>query len=439
MIHKTLPGKFSQMKSSILRQIKGNEPTGSIFRNMLVLATGTMAARVVGLATIPIITRIYSPDDFGVLSVFASMTALLAPFGTMRYSAAIPLPKNDGTAANIFVLCLVSIAVVSSMTCLLLWFFAPSLLALFSMNELLPYWWLLVVAFAGMGGYELLSSWAVREKAFKPLAKTKVWQSVLSAIVKIGLGLFGIKPIGLLIGHIVLQAGGCTSLFTHFYHKLKVKLNLVSANRVIFVFKRYADFPKFRLPSQFLLAFSVNAPLLFTSMMFGKQTTGQLGLALTSLALPIAIFGNTTGQAYYAEIARVGRNNPEKIRQITKSVTKKLFLVSIFPFLLLLLTGPWVFTIVFGETWHGAGLFASILSMYMMAQFVSSPIINALNVFEKQWLFLRINLVRASLIVFIFCISYLFLLNENITIFLYSIILTIHYTVTSIAIFRVIR
>jgi O-antigen/teichoic acid export membrane protein len=434
-----VPGKLSQIKSRLLAQIKSGGQSGSIFKNMLVLATGSMMARAIGFAAIPIITRIYTPDHLGVLSVFASFTALISPFGTLRYSSAIPLPKKDGTAVNIFVLSLSILAVISVLAWLLLWLFAPALLRLFSMNEMLPYWWLVVAAVSGAGLYEVLGAWATRERAFRPLAKTAVWQVVLSSLVKIGLGLLGFKPIGLLIGHVVSQAGGCTSLSTSFYQKLKVNMKHVSVRRLYFVAKRYVDFPKFRLPSQFLLAFSVNAPLLFSAMLFGKEITGQLGLALTTLALPIALFGNTTGQAYFAEIAKIGRNNPEQIRQITKSVTKKLFIVSLLPFLMLLLAGPWLFVLVFGKAWRDAGVFASILAVYLLAQFVSTPIINVLTVFEKQWLFLRVNIIRSLLISFVFCLSYFLSLEPFISIFIYSIVLALHYAFVSIIIFKTIR
>jgi O-antigen/teichoic acid export membrane protein len=174
-------------------------------------------------------------------------------------------------------------------------------------------------------------------------------------------------------------------------------------------------------------------------MLFGKEITGQLGLALTTLALPIALFGNTTGQAYFAEIAKIGRNNPEQIRQITKSVTKKLFIVSLLPFLILLLAGPWLFVLVFGEAWRDAGVFASILSVYLLTQFISTPIVNVLTVFEKQWIFLRINIIRSLLLSFAFCLSYFLSLEPFISIFIYSIVLALHYAFVSIIIFRTIR
>ena len=113
---------FIRMQESLLDQFRrrifekwhAESSVGSIFRNMTMLASGSILARGIGVLTAPIVTRIYSPEHFGVLSVFIAITAMLVPFGTFRYSAAVPLPKNDGLAANLSVLC---------MFCLLFMFF----------------------------------------------------------------------------------------------------------------------------------------------------------------------------------------------------------------------------------------------------------------------------------------------------------------------------
>jgi O-antigen/teichoic acid export membrane protein len=205
------------------------------------------------------------------------------------------------------------------------------------------------------------------------------------------------------------------------------------------MFKRYSDFPRYRLPSQFLLMFAIQAPLLFSAWLFGSETTGQLGLALMALALPMNLFGQSIGQAYYAEIAKIGRKNPRKIYILTKNITEKLFLVSIPPFLVLILVGPHVFSFVFGEQWREAGVFSRILALYLLTQFISTPLVNALSVFDKQGMFLRINMIRSIAIIMVFGLAYLCRLSPMYAILIYSIVLSVHYIFTSISVFSVIR
>jgi O-antigen/teichoic acid export membrane protein len=185
--------------------------------------------------------------------------------------------------------------------------------------------------------------------------------------------------------------------------------------------------------------FSSQVPLIFSAKLFGAETTGQMGLALTALALPMSLFGESTGQAYYAEIAKIGRKNASEIYDLTKDITKKLFLISMLPFLVLLFGGPFLFDLVFGKPWREAGVFASILAIYLLTQFVSSPLVNALSVFEKQFMFLQINILRSLIIIGIFIFGYLMNLSVIPIITIYSISLSVFRIYVSFSVFGVIK
>lgn len=411
----------------------------SVFKNMAILATGTGVAKVVGALSILIITRIYTPEDLGVLSVFVSLLALLIPFGSFRYAMALPLPRHDVLALNLVVLSTFILIAVSLISTLLLALFVQPIMNLLSMPMLIPYWWLLSIGLFGAGLYEILQLWAVRKKSFKLIAKTKVWQSFLGAITKIALGLVGLIPIGLLIGQIIVQTAGVFSLSRGLLKSIKINQKKINKRRMFFLLKYYRDYPKFRLPSQFLMVFSVQAPLLFSAWMFGAEVTGQLGLALMALALPISLFGNSVGQAYYAEIAKIGRNEPEKIYNLTKKVTLKLFYIGVVPTLFLFLLGPWFFKLVFGDEWSQAGLFVSILAGYLLMQFISAPIVNVLSVFEQQLEFLFINIRRLLLILSVFLLSYIYKMDIVATLTIFSLTLALHYLWVVFSIFKVIK
>jgi O-antigen/teichoic acid export membrane protein len=243
----------------------------------------------------------------------------------------------------------------------------------------------------------------------------------------------------LLIGHIVSQSGGILSLIFSFQKKFQKNIKYLSRQRLLFLFKHYSDFPKFRLPSQFLLVFSSQIPFIFSAKLFGAETTGQMGLALTALALPMSLLGESTGQAYYAEIAKIGRKNASEIYQLTKDITKKLFLISIPPFLVLLFGGPFLFDFVFGKPWREAGVFASVLAIDLLAQFVSSPLVNALSVFEKQFMFLKINILRSMIVIGIFIFGYLMNLSAISIIIIYSLSLATFRIYVSFSVFSVIK
>jgi O-antigen/teichoic acid export membrane protein len=418
----------------------GTGSEGAIFRNMAKLVTGDGIARVIGLATTPIITRIYLPEHMGVLSVFTAIIAIIAPLATFRYSTAIPLPKNDGLALNLVTLSFSILLTTTTLTFLVFALFSPQLLSLFSMEQLIPFWYLIPIAFFGTGCYELLSQWTVRKKSFSVLAKTKISQKVVGAFAKILLGLLGLKPLGLLIGQVFTQAGGILSLAKNFQKGFNNSSNQISKKRVLFLSKWYSGFPKYRVPSQFLLTLTGKTPLLFFAWKYNSEVTGQIGLALMMLSLPITLIGASTGKAFYAEIAVIGKKRANEIFLITTRIIKKLSLLSIIPFILIVILGPWLFQNIFGDLWREAGVFARYLSIYLLAQFVYSPISEGIfNVFEKQSLVLAVEISRLTITFIIFLIAHLTNATPNYTLMLYSLGLTLHYSISTIILMNIIK
>lgn len=415
---------------SIVKRIQkswnSQSASGTIFRNMATLAGSAMIVRALSFLVAPVITRIYLPEHMGVLAVFTAFTAMLIPFSTLRYSMAIPLPKHDATAVNLMIVSFGLILLLTVTTAMVFGLFAEPLLSRLSMEPLVAYKWLIPLAILSRGIYELLSSWAIREKAFKPLARTKIWQSIFSAVSKIGLGLVGLRPAGLLIGNIISESAGISTLFRSFREKFTLYNRKTTWKRSLFLLKYYAEFPKYRLPSQFILSLANRMPVLFFAWHFGVSLTGQLGLAMIMIKLPMQYFGTSTGQAYYAEIAKIGKKEPEKILALAKNITKKLFVLSVPMFLGLVLLGPFLFSFVFGPGWRVAGQFTQVLALNLATMFISQPIVHTLNVFGQQHKYFQINIVRfiISFVTFAFC--YYFSLSAMQTLLAYSLALSFH-------------
>jgi len=413
--------------------------SGGVFRGMLTLAAGGVAAKVIGLASIPVLTRIYTPEQMGILSTFTAIVALLAPFGTLRYVAGLPVPRKDATAINLLFL---SLVVLVSFTLLLsagAWGFGALLLSKAELTSLISYLPLIVLGVFLSGFYEMLTLWATRKKEFRTLALSQANQAISGNLLKIALGFLGFKTAGLIIGQVAQIGGGVLPLFRILIPQLMQFKDRIRLARMRKMAKLFRDMPQYRLPSQFLLMASMQGPALLSAHIYGMETAGQLGLALTALALPINLLGTTTGNAYFSEISNIGRSNPKKILAISKDVTKRLFFLSMIPALLLMIVGPWIFTVAFGERWTQAGEFARILSIYLAFQFISSPLGNALTLFRRQDILLKMNFVRFIIILLIFSSAKIFEWNSEVALLIYSISLSIHYFASNRMIFRIIR
>ncbi|MGE6659436.1 lipopolysaccharide biosynthesis protein [Pseudomonas sp. NPDC077408] len=419
------------------QQLAGNA-SAKVFKGMATLAVGNGLARIVGLASIPLLTRIYSPEHFAVLSVFTALLLILTPMMTLRYELAVPLPSRDGTAMTLMVLSAIFVTVATVTVSVLLWLAGPALLTLVSMEALMPYRWMLGVALTSAGIYEVLLIWAVRRRAYPAIARTQLQQSVVGSIAKVALGLLGLKPVGLLAGQVLGAGTGTIRLMRLFDADVKRYWRHVTLLRAWRLMRHYRSFPIYRLPSQLLQIFSSQAPLLLTAALYDPRTTGQLGLAMMTLALPMNLLGHSTSKAYYAEIATIGRKRPTEIRTLTYSVIKRLLALALAPTLLLLLFGERIFALAFGTEWTMAGEMASLLAIYLLFQFMHAPASHLLSVFQGQRLLLALNIQRAVLTLACFASGYLLELPITSVLLVYAITLSAHYLFSLLMSLRVI-
>ena len=398
-----------------------------VFRGMITLAMGSGMARLVGLAAIPVLTRIYEPTHYGVLSIYVAMVSMIAPALSLRYVLALPLPRKDATALYLLYISgalILSFGVIAS---LLLWGVGESLFKWMSMDVLAPWWWLVVLGAMSNALYEALNMWAIRKRNYRIVARTQLFQSVLGEGLKLGLGVLGIKPFGLMFGQLASYGGGISSLFMQFRHEFYSGLRKIRWSRVKTVAYYYRGYPTYRIMSQMLLVFSMQAPLMLTAKYFDAAVTGQLSLALMALALPVNLLGDSMSKAYYAEISEIGKRQSEKIRQMTHKVIWRLVALSLIPALTLIFGGEWLFKMVFGLQWASAGKFASILGIYLAFQFVQKPVSYLMFVFEGQRQLLYLNIQRALLTVLAFYGGYHISGDIYTIVYIYGISLSAHY------------
>jgi O-antigen/teichoic acid export membrane protein len=142
----------------------------------MTVVSGTGVAQFVTIVASPVLSRIYSPSDFGIYSVAISIL-ILSVVTCLRYEFAIPLPKDEVAAANLLGLALLANLGMSAATGIILLLFGPWLLAAFGATVLTPYVGLLVLAQAGAGILSALTNWAIRAKSFSAIAVNALSQS----------------------------------------------------------------------------------------------------------------------------------------------------------------------------------------------------------------------------------------------------------------------
>lgn len=427
-----------RLRYRISKRFFGGE-AGGVFRGMATLLMGSGIGRLIGIATIPILTRLYSPEDFGTLSVFTALVAILAPLVTLRYVLAFPLPRQEKEAMNLLAVSVALMLALSALITFVLLLWGEALLGLMSMEVLAPWWWLIALGVLGTATYEMFSMWATRCRDYKVIAQTNVIQSVAGAVVKIGLGLASLQPLGLLIGQIVAQAGGISRFLRVFFSEFSSSWHYINLKRIQKTAWRHRGFPIWRVPSQFFLVFSQQAPVVFAASLFSAALAGQLGLALSVIGMPLTLIGGAMGKALYGEASRIYLDDPLKVVRMAQMTQRRLLAIGLLPTVILILFGEEIFSFTFGAEWSVSGFFASILSIALLFQFSSAPLIQLTNILSSQYIYLLINGVRLLGVVLVFVITKYYSLSEFWFVVMYSVLNLFFYFGVSFFVISVIR
>jgi len=107
--------------------------------NVLKLTTGNVVARAISIGAIPFITRLFSPDQFGIFSIFCSVVAIFSIFSSLSYVLAVLLPPDDRDASNIAILSISVVILMAFMVFLTIIFFGDWLGGLLEVDMTWPF------------------------------------------------------------------------------------------------------------------------------------------------------------------------------------------------------------------------------------------------------------------------------------------------------------
>ena len=412
----------------------------AIYKNMAKLLIGDGIARILGFVITPVLTRIYLPAEMGSLAVFTSFVAILIPFSTLRYPLLIPVLKDEKMAFSLSYATFLMLLCSTILLIISLFFFKRDIFSLFSVEELSDFWWLIPISFFSLGLYELFYQWAIRKKEFLLLSKSKILQKSIGSAVQIGLGMASFGSLGLIIGSIFSEAGGLSLFARSFKKDICCNYRFVRWSRMKIILGKFVNYPVYRLPAQFLLSLSGKMPLLYFAWKFGAGMAGQVGLATTMLSIPVTLLGSSVGKAFYAEVSGMGSSKRIEILYLTRKVIQKLFCISLIPTILIVLFAPILFELFFGTDWVQAGVFARILAIYLITQFVYSPISEGLfNILKRQSIVLCLKIIRILIISMAFGACYYWELSPIATLLLYSIGMAANYVVATLVIINAVK
>jgi len=340
--------------------------------NFKILAFGTFISQIFLLCSTPFITRLYSPEVFGIFALFTSITAVFAPIVCGRYNIAMVVVKKNHEGNTLFNLSLI-LSLVFCLVLLLIFFFGETSLKKLLNAEKLNFWWFLIpVTIFLLSCRMIIKSYLNRIKNYSLISKSEIFFSLIKIIILLVLGFLGYSFNGIFIAEIISLLAVITLLI--FLIKKIIKNNFLIKKKDVFaIAKKYKEFPIYQSTSTLINTIRVALPIFFLTKYFNSDIVGYYSIILMSIFYPLSFISKSISMIHLRKVAELIHTR-SNVTNYIKKLTYILICIILVPVFIILIFGQEIFSFVLGEQWITAGNLASILIVGLGFQFVISTL-----------------------------------------------------------------
>ena len=352
-------------------------------RDVATLFSGTALAQIIPLIITPILTRIYTPSDYGVLAVFLAFTSLCAIVATLRYDVAILLPADDNNAMALTMLCGLCVLCVAIIIVLFIFIFHHSLLHILNNSAIGSWIYLVPLCVAFIGWSNAINYWLNRHKQFRKLAINRVFGSLIAATASLVFGFAGLRYVGLILAVIIGQFLAFAMLLAWTWNDILKNLRRMKWAILVQTAISYRKFPIFSLPSDAINSLSQQLPILMLNRFFGAMIVGHFSFSQKILGMPLNLLSQSVSDVF-KQRASEDYSNLGNCKDIFNKTSKFLLALSIVPLIVIFIFAPVIFKILFGEAWEQAGQYSRYLAPLYIFRFIVSPLSYVFYIANRQ-------------------------------------------------------
>ena len=369
----------------------GNSFKTKFLSSLVILMSGTVISQLIALLFAPLLSRLYTPGQMGELGFYMRLTGFISAVATLRYEAALPLPKQDEHSYLLYRLAYRISFIVLAVSALVLIFVLKAGIGI-------PFsWWFFLLTIMGSACIVIINigtNWSVRIGQYGMISRQKIINSSLSNLLKWVFALFQLQTLGLILATFLGYFASSLEFLLDFkkiHHRFK---HYISKKKTTALMREHKDFPIVSLPHVFV----DNArEMLIATFIFGFYSDviyGSYNHSYTMLRLPLTLIGVSLGQIFYNRASEL-YNQQKAILPLIRKLLLGLALLSFIPFGILFFYGTEIFSFVFGANWEIAGSYSETMSVWLMVNFILTPIAALPMILKKQNVFFMIGIVSS--------------------------------------------
>ncbi len=360
------------------------------------MSSGAFANFLIVFILTPVLTRIFSEEQFGVYYQYFSLATIISTIILGTYPVALVIPKLEREFLKLLKL-VIALSIIGTLTLQIVILIAGDKFMAATNTEnigelihLLPFSMFLICI------SQICNYSNIREALFKKNSSSMVvWSGSEKGSALLLSQILTPSAIGLVLANVV---GNIARIFTLLSFSLVKKMRNVFSISNFEVFQKAREFIKYPtrvLPSTLISTFTSDLPLYLLVGKFGIAAVGFFGMARNLLNISYNLIGQALAPVYFKEAASLYVNDKARLKELTKSIFFKLLVISCLGFGLIFGFGDIIFKIFLGDEWLTAGKVAAIISVFYVFKIISSPFSNLFNVAHKEDQLLILQIVIA--------------------------------------------
>ena len=366
-------------------------------QNVLRVLGGAVAAQVLVLAAMPLLSRIYSPAAFALSQSFTSIIGTLMAVACLRYDVALTVSRRDETP-SLLVLCAGIIFISVTVLLLLSHLVSHQSAVLFNTAVLSRLGFLSAVGLTASTALNALTFLLIKDRLFAQMAATRVIQSVAFVTVAMMIGILGKNVAGVVVADVTARSLAFLMTLA-FCIPIIGKLGHVGVlSGIPGIARKYRNFPLISLPGGLLGSLGSAFNTIWMLALFDATTAGSYAIVERIISAPVALIASAVAQVYQAEIVSARTADPALAMEGFMRLARMQVRIGAIPFTLLFLLSPYALPLLLGAQWRQAGLFCQILAPFLFIVFVTFPFNMVLTVLERQHLQLSWEAIRFVLV-----------------------------------------
>lgn len=373
---------------------------------IVTMMSGKGIASLIGLLTMPIVARLFSPEDFGVAAIFLSLGVLVSNVGALRYESALVLPKDDEEALLLMALAYRILGGLCVLLGVLILLYKAIGIPIQLFESLGIWLWLWPVGVLLLTMIQIQENWLGRQRRFRVVATSMVVGTSVTGGARIGFGLLaGSSVFGLIVGHMFGQVSRLAVQKTASSEGIRAAFRPTGLSEFRAIAAKYADFPRLNAPAALLSAAAQQMPVVLFGVLFAPAVVGYYSMANRLTHIPTTMVAQSVRRVFLQKAAEI-KNRGRSLTFAFLMLTGGLAVLGLAPLAVLWFYGEPLSVWLLGDRWADAGRYLEIISPWLYVLIISAPSNPIFIVLRHQRLWLNLQMMATVVRLGIFGVAF---------------------------------